>query len=155
MPSFDVTEVVAEDAAVEAILERHHAVMTAATPDESCHVMTGAELRASGARVFRISDDKGTVLGIGALKPLSGTGVELKSMHVLTDARGTGAAPALLERLIETARDMGATEILLETGSAEMFLPARKLYERAGFALSAPFEGYVEDPLSVFMRKSI
>jgi putative acetyltransferase len=34
-----------------------------------------------------------------------------------------------------------------------MFLPARRLYERAGFVECPPFEGYREDPMSVFMTK--
>jgi len=34
-----------------------------------------------------------------------------------------------------------------------MFLPARKLYERAGFQECPPFEGYALDPNSVFMTK--
>jgi putative acetyltransferase len=36
-----------------------------------------------------------------------------------------------------------------------MFRPARRLYENAGFTECPPFEGYVEDPNSVFMTRLI
>jgi putative acetyltransferase len=41
--------------------------------------------------------------------------------------------------------------VSLETRSAEAFRPAWRLYESFGFAYCRPFEGYVEDPFSVFM----
>jgi putative acetyltransferase len=43
----------------------------------------------------------------------------------------------------------------LETGSAPAFLPAIRLYERNGFSLCGPFDGYIDDPFSVFMMRSI
>ena len=36
-----------------------------------------------------------------------------------------------------------------------MFLPARALYARAGFDECRPFEGYMLDPNSVFMTKTL
>ena len=39
----------------------------------------------------------------------------------------------------------------LETGSAEVFRPARRLYESLGFTYCGPFVGYALDPFSVFM----
>jgi putative acetyltransferase len=43
----------------------------------------------------------------------------------------------------------------LETGSAAAFLPAIRLYERNGFSRCGPFDGYTDDPFSVFMMRSI
>jgi putative acetyltransferase len=43
----------------------------------------------------------------------------------------------------------------LETGSAPAFVPALRLYESAGFSRCAPFEGYKEDPFSVFMTRTL
>jgi len=43
----------------------------------------------------------------------------------------------------------------LETGSAEAFEPARKLYASLGFEYCEPFADYVEDPYSVFMTKEL
>jgi putative acetyltransferase len=35
------------------------------------------------------------------------------------------------------------------------FIAARALYARAGFVICGPFEGYRDDPNSVFMTKAL
>jgi putative acetyltransferase len=50
---------------------------------------------------------------------------------------------------------MGFTRLSLETGSAEFFAPARKLYEKFGFASCGPFADYRPDPLSVFLTRAL
>lgn len=40
-------------------------------------------------------------------------------------------------------------------GSAEFFVPARKLYKKFGFIDCAPFADYVPDMHSVFMNKAL
>ena len=64
----------------------------------------------------------------------------------------TGAAAALLERIIEVARSRGYRRLSLETGAQEAFTPAHRLYASFGFTFCGPFGDYVEDPNSVFMR---
>jgi putative acetyltransferase len=49
------------------------------------------------------------------------------------------------------ARKRSYERLSLETGTAEAFIPARKLYESFGFAYCGPFGDYNEDPNSVFM----
>jgi putative acetyltransferase len=43
----------------------------------------------------------------------------------------------------------------LETGVQPTFIAARGLYERAGYSICGPFEGYWDDPNSLFMTKSL
>lgn len=43
----------------------------------------------------------------------------------------------------------------LETGAAEAFEPARRLYAAFGFTSCEPFADYVLDPYSVFMTRKI
>jgi putative acetyltransferase len=150
-----VAAVSEHDAQVDALLARHAALMRALSPAESCHVMTAEALVASGATVYALRDATGDVMAVGALKPLGNGGVELKSMHTAAEARSRGLGRALLVQLLEAARGAGATDAWLETGSADEFAPARALYEGAGFAFCAPFGDYVEDPLSVFMHRSL
>jgi putative acetyltransferase len=47
------------------------------------------------------------------------------------------------------------TSLWLETGSTEPFIPALRLYESRGFQRCGPFDGYVDDPFSVFMTRTI
>jgi len=76
-------------------------------------------------------------------------------MHVLAEVRGRGLSRVMLTHLIAEAKAAGFVRLSLETGSQDMFLPARKLYENAGFTECPPFEGYVEDPNSIFMTRLI
>ena len=45
----------------------------------------------------------------------------------------------------------GDRRLTLQTGSMEVFEPARALYERFGFEQCGPFADYVEDPYSMCM----
>ncbi len=129
---------------------RHTAAMHAQTPPESIHMMGAEALETPGVDFFVLRDG-GQPLAMGALKRLSGEHAEIKSMHVLVEARGRGLAQAMLDHLMAAARSAGIARLSLETGSQAGFAAARALYARAGFVECPPFEGYVEDPWSVFM----
>ena len=133
-----------------ALIARHVALMASQSPEESCHVLDGSGLDSPDVAFFLLRQ-AGPAIGMGALKTLSGGALELKSMHTLVEARGTGAGRAMLEFLLDHARNQGASGVYLETGSTDDFLPARRLYETYGFAECGPFEGYAEDPWSTFM----
>ncbi|MBO9465152.1 GNAT family N-acetyltransferase [Tropicibacter sp. R15_0] len=152
--TYFISQITESDDGVNALLARHHADMRAGSPEESCHVMTGDELRAAGAQVFALRDGDGQVQSIGALKPF-GQAVELKSMHTAREARGLGYGRKMLTHLLQAAKDQGAQSAWLETGSQEAFAPARSLYHSAGFEVCPPFGEYVEDPLSTFMTKML
>lgn len=149
-----VSRVHEPDAEIEAILNRHFALMRSQSPEESCHVMKPRALFDSGAHVF-VWREGGRVLGIGALKPFQAKHGELKSMHTLSETRGRGIGAAILTRLIDEARGQGLTRLSLETGSFEAFEPARRLYQRFGFTECPPFGDYTMDPLSTFMTRAL
>lgn len=67
--------------------------------------------------------------------------------------RRQGVARAMLDHILEEARGRGYARVSLETGSQDAFAPARRLYESSGFTTCMPFDGYVEDPNSVFMTR--
>ena len=116
--------------------------------------MEAKDLAEADVRFFAVFDADVPV-AMGALKRLSGTGGELKSMHVREDRRGTGLADVVLAALLEAARDQGMMRLSLETGSQDAFKAARAFYKKHGFELCSPFEGYVEDPASVFMTRAL
>jgi len=87
-----------------------------------------------------------TLIAMGALKRLAGGQAELKSMRTHPDHLGKGAASAILEALIAMAAEEGTERLSLETGTAEAFQPAIKLYTKRGFAAGEDFAQYVNGP---------
>ncbi len=134
------------------LFERHTADMHADTPPESIHMMDKGALADPGIRFFVLREG-GTPLAMGAFKRIDAGHAEIKSMHVLAEARGRGLSKAMLDHLVAEARKDGFTRLSLETGVQPTFVAARALYARAGFEECPPFEGYWDDPNSVFMTK--
>lgn len=76
-------------------------------------------------------------------------------MHTRAEARGRGVGAALVQKILSEASAADMSRVSLETGSEGPFIPARRLYERYGFDYCPPFGDYVEDPLSVFMTRTL
>ena len=136
---------------VAALLAVHAETMLSASPAESCHFLPLEGLRVPEVTFWSMWDE-GALVGCGALKDLGdGTG-EIKSMHAREHLRGRGLGRQMLEHIIAEAKVRGYAALLLETGSMDAFLPARRLYEAYGFTCCGPFGSYVPDPNSAFMR---
>jgi putative acetyltransferase len=134
------------------LFDRHTADMHADTPPDSIHMMDKGALANPGIRFF-VLRDAGEALAMGACKRIDATHAEIKSMHVLAEARGRGLSKAMLEHLVAAAQADGFLRLSLETGVQPTFAAARALYARAGFEECGPFEGYWDDPNSLFMTK--
>lgn len=152
--SADIREVSPNDPAIVQLIERHIAFASAHSPACSTHTMDADDMVTAGVQFFAAFDG-GEAVAMGALKTLSGPHGELKSMHVKDGYRGAGLADAILDRVLQAARDAKLEKVSLETGSQAAFAPARAFYERHGFDYCPPFEGYVEDPASVFMTRAL
>jgi putative acetyltransferase len=135
---------------VHALLEEHLANMHELSPPEQVFALDLGRLRAPDITFWTVWD-QGALMGCGALKELSPTHGEIKSMRTPAAARGRGAGRAVLTHVIAVARQRGYTRLSLETGTHAAFEPARKLYRSQGFAVTGPFGDYAEDPHSVFM----
>lgn len=134
------------------LMQRHTADMHADTPPESIHMMDAGQL-ATPAVTFFVMRDVGVPVGMGAFKRIDATHAEIKSMHVLVEARGRGLSKRMLTHLVDEARAMGFRRLSLETGIQPTFIAARALYAKAGFTECPPFEGYSLDPNSIFMTR--
>lgn len=134
------------------LMERHTADMHADTPPESIHMMDASALDQPHIAFFVLREG-GTPLAMGAYKRIDASHAEIKSMHVLSEARGRGLSKAMLDHLVAEARQDGFARLSLETGIQPTFIAARALYARAGFVDCPPFESYHDDPNSVFMTK--
>ena len=139
---------------IAGFLEEHVREMLSVTPPESKHALDLEALRGSGITFWSVMDG-GIVVGCGALKRLDASHAEVKSMRTRPTRKRSGIASMLLEHIITEARRMGFTRLSLETGSAEFFWPARKLYEKFGFEYCEPFADYRPDPLSVFLTRRL
>ena len=133
-------------------LDEHVTEMLSITPPESKHALDLDGLRQPGVTFWSVMDGD-TVVGCGALSRLDASHAEVKSMRTTPTRKRSGIASLILEHIITEARRMGFARLSLETGSAEFFAPARRLYEKFGFEYCEPFADYREDPHSAFMTR--
>jgi putative acetyltransferase len=137
---------------IRALLEEHLNSMYSLSPPESVHALDLDALRKPEISLWTAWS--GTqLLGCGALKELNARHGEIKSMRTAIAHRRKGVARVILTHLVEEAQKRRYARLSLETGSQSDFEPARRLYESFGFEYCPPFEGYVDDPNSVFMTK--
>jgi putative acetyltransferase len=139
---------------VQALILEHLKGMSELSPPESMHALNIDGLK-SPKVTFWSAWDQGQLAGCGAMKELDSEHGEIKSMRTSSAHLRKGVAKQLLEHIIEEAKQRGYQRISLETGSMEAFEPARRLYEKSGFAYCQPFADYAEDPLSSFMTLNL
>ena len=80
-----------------------------------------------------VSDDGG-IIGTVALKPGRDGACELRKMYLKSKYRGRGYGKRLLNHAINGAKELGMTQIQLET--AQVLEEAVELYKKFGFELS-------------------
>ena len=78
-----------------------------------------------------LENEDGELLGTVGLYPMNDETVELRKMYFSTKIRGQGFGKKTLQRMIETARELGYQKIYLET--ATVLKEAVALYEKFGF----------------------
>ena len=135
---------------IRALLETHFAGMLASSPPGSCHFLDFDGLNAPDVTFWSIWHGE-ALAGCGAVKELSPTHGEIKSMRTHAGHLRKGVGARMLEHIIATARERGYQGLSLETGSTPEFDVARALYLRYGFEYCPPFANYVEDPFSRYM----
>jgi putative acetyltransferase len=135
---------------VLALLDEHLRTMHELTPPEHVFAFDAAKLRSPDV-TFWTAWDADTLLGCAALKELSGTQGELKSMRTPANLRRRGVGRALLDHIVGVARGRGYHELFLETGRQAAFSPAHALYRSAGFSDCGAFGAYEDTGNSVFM----
>ncbi|UOQ86370.1 GNAT family N-acetyltransferase [Gracilibacillus salinarum] len=139
---------------IKELIIDHLNSMTLHSPPESIHALNLDELRKPELTFWTVWEGS-ELLGCGALKELSATDGEIKSMKTSPQHLRKGVSTCLLQFIIDEAKQRGYTRLSLETGSMAAFAPARKLYEKFGFHYCNPFSNYREDENSVFMTKEI
>ena len=136
------------------LIQIHLTGMAENSPPESIHALNVAKLKQPNI-TFYSAWEGDELLGCGALNELTATHGEIKSMRTAEKHVRKGVARAILQHLLNEAKTRGYTKVSLETGSMEVFLPARRLYETFGFTYCEPFDQYTEDPNSKFMTLNL
>ena len=147
-----ITEGGLQDPDVIALLREHLQGMADHSPPESIHALDVEGLKAPGITFWTVRDGD-EVLGCIALKRLDARHGEIKSMRTVARHLRRGVAEAILERIVEVARERGYTRLSLETGADGPFEAALRFYEKHGFEYCEPFADYKPDPLSRFMTR--
>jgi putative acetyltransferase len=135
---------------VLALLEEHLRNMYELSPPDQVFAFDASRLRAPGVVFWTAWEDE-TLLGCAALKQLSASQAEVKSMRTPASLRGHGAGRALLNHILQVSRERGYRELFLETGRHPAFTAAQTLYRSVGFKECGPFGDYRENGNSVFM----
>ena len=141
----------AED--VQALLVAAEALSQSLYPPQSIHMLDAGELDREDVLFLVAREPHGPALGCGAIVLQGQQAAELKRMFVAATARRRGVAARILTELEVLAREHGVTVLRLETGVSQP--EAIALYERFGFRHRGPFGNYEEDPLSIFMQKTL
>jgi GNAT superfamily N-acetyltransferase len=86
-----------------------------------------------------VAECNGKLAGVGALRKLRLGVIEVKRMYVAPEWRDRHLGSAILDRLLEEARKMGATTVRLDT--CRFMTDAQRLYRSRGFVERTPYEG--------------
>lgn len=136
---------------LQELLKIHRETMQNYSPEESIHAIDIREVEPIDTHYYCVWDDK-NIAGCIALKVHNEQLAEIKSMKTADNYLRKGVARMLLCHIIERAKEQNVTSLNLETGTHSAFLPAIELYRSFNFESCLPFEDYVEDPNSTFMR---
>lgn len=152
MSLYRITQDDLTSSAVLELLQFHLDEMYQWSPPESVHAMPAERLRAADVSFYAAWDGE-QLAAVGALKELDKERGELKSMRAAPAYRGKGAGEAILLHLMDEGGQRGYNWLGLETGRPAPFLPARRLYEKHGFAECPAFGDYISDEFSLCMEK--
>jgi putative acetyltransferase len=141
-------------AEIAALLQLHLDAMHQHSPPESVHALDLNALRHPSVTFWTAYDGE-SLMGCGALKQLSATHAEIKSMRTVQAHTRKGVARALLRHMEAAARARGVRQLSLETGPHAPFRAAQQLYRSEGFVECGPFADYALDPYSLFMTKHL
>jgi len=125
------------------------------SPPEFQFKLTVEQMADAQTSLLIARDADGRAVGCAALK-LHGDGLgEVKRMFTLPQVRRTHVGVRLIEALEVLAREKGVARLVLETGTDEAMLPARRLYEHCGFVRRGPFLDYPDSAHNAYYEKAL
>ena len=143
-----------DNSEVNELLTKHFIELRAASPEGSAHVLDITGLKVNSIKFWSLWDEK-KLIGCGALKFINEEHGEFKSIRIHDDFRKKGLGTEVINHLINEAKKLKIKRLSIETGAGNFFIPARKLFKKAGFTPCKPFAHYKEDVNSVYLTKLI
>ena len=143
-----------DNSEVNELLTKHFIELRAASPEGSAHVLDITGLKVNSIKFWSLWDEK-KLIGCGALKFINEEHGEFKSIRIHDDFRKKGLGTEVINHLINEAKKLKIKRLSLETGAGDFFIPARKLFKKAGFTPCKPFAHYKEDVNSVYLTRLI
>ena len=134
---------------VNDLLTKHFIELRSVSPEGSAHVLDIPGLKVPSINFWSLWDENDLV-GCGALKFLSETHGEFKSIRVADEFKKKGIGERIINHLIEEAKKLKISKLSIETGAGDFFLPARNLFSKFGFKSCPPFAHYKDDPNSCY-----
>ncbi|QTD56587.1 GNAT family N-acetyltransferase [Parasphingorhabdus cellanae] len=136
---------------VQALLAAHLSSMQKHSPPGSVYALDLSGLKAPNVSLWAAWDGD-DLMGIGALKQLTETAGEIKSMRTASAHLRQGVGLSILNHIIAEAKQRGYVRLSLETGSGDEFEPALRLYRKRGFENGAAFGDYVASEFNQFLH---
>lgn len=119
-------------------LRQEYGVAESPTDPASIQDSLPAFLPPAGALI--VAEHQDQLIGVGALRTLVPGVVEVKRMYVATAWQGRRLGSALLDRLVQEAREgLSATTVRLDT--CRFMTSAQRLYQSRGFVEREPYPG--------------
>ena len=153
MTAFSVEQESPLRPAVREMIAELNAYLLTLTPAEACYHMTAEQMAEPATTVFVARAADGRAVGMGALRREGGGLGEVKRMFTRPEVRGQHVGSAILDAIIQLARDEHLSQLVLETGDRHP--EAWRLYESRGFTRCGPVLDYPDSQWSVFYEKSL
>jgi putative acetyltransferase len=140
---------------VRMLVAELNAYLIPLTPREFQFQLTVEQMAEPSVTVFVARDENSRPVGMGGLKDHGSRLGEVKRMFTLPEVRGQRIGSQLLQSIERLAREKGLVRLVLESGEADGFKPAYRVYERGGFTVCGPVLDYPDSGYSRFYEKNI
>lgn len=141
-----------DQAEVIALIAELDAYQSGLYPPESHHALDLTSVASEQVLFVVARDEKGLAVACAGVV-LNAEYGEIKRMYVRPASRGQRLAKRMLSMLESTAQKSNCNLLKLETGPYQP--EALALYAEFGYERCGPFGHYTNDPLSVFMQKTL
>ena len=142
------------DPDVTALVAKSDEYMSSLYPPASNHVES-MDVLVSENSAFFVGYVGAELVVCGAAKIARDDGIygEIKRVFVAEEHRGRNLATVIMEHLEDHLRRSGIDTVRLEAGPKQP--AALSFYRKLGYTERGPFGRYIDDPLSVFMEKTL